>query len=120
MLCEEQVSTFSDDPALYPTVPWLQDSSTSSSSDDDIVMLYTVTSRNKWVHPINKKRRLYGEYHHLMNDLELDDDRFRGYFRLDREQFAEVLSFIDEDIKKEDTNYREAITSKERLAICLR
>ncbi|XP_046685262.1 protein ANTAGONIST OF LIKE HETEROCHROMATIN PROTEIN 1-like [Homalodisca vitripennis] len=34
--------------------------------------------------------------------------------------FDEVLAMVDGDIKKNNTNYREAISSRERLAICLR
>ncbi|KAG8323720.1 hypothetical protein J6590_001466 [Homalodisca vitripennis] len=109
------------DPTLRSAVPWLGDSSSdSSSSDDDLVLLYSVAQRDHWVHPINKKRRMFGEYHHLMHDLEADDEKFRTYFRLNKEQFDEVLDLIDQDIKKEDTTFRESITSRERLAICLR
>ena len=34
--------------------------------------------------------------------------------------FDEILSLIKEDITKKDTNYREAISAEERLAITLR
>jgi len=36
------------------------------------------------------------------------------------ECFDEILSLIKEDIIKMDTNYREAISAEERLAITLR
>lgn len=36
------------------------------------------------------------------------------------ERFDEVLNLIALDIKKADTNYREAISPEERLAITLR
>ncbi|KAG8257522.1 hypothetical protein J6590_048258 [Homalodisca vitripennis] len=85
------------DPTLRSAVPWLSDSSSdNSSSDDDLVLLYSVAQRDHWVHPINKKRRMFGEYHHLMHDLEADDDKFRTYFRLNKEQFDEVLDLIDQ------------------------
>ncbi|KAG8268264.1 hypothetical protein J6590_032122 [Homalodisca vitripennis] len=59
------------------TVPWLGDSSSdNSSSDDDLVLLYFVPQKYHWVHPINKKQRMFGEYHHLKHDLEADDDKF--------------------------------------------
>ncbi|KAG8308615.1 hypothetical protein J6590_105381 [Homalodisca vitripennis] len=32
---------------------------------------------------------MFGEYHHLMHDLEADDDKFRTYLRLNKEQFDE-------------------------------
>ncbi|KAG8276869.1 hypothetical protein J6590_055390 [Homalodisca vitripennis] len=41
-----------------------------------LVLLYSVAQRDHWVHPINNKRRMFGEYHHLMHDLEADDDKF--------------------------------------------
>lgn len=107
------------EPGFSSAIPWFDDSS-NSSSDDDLVLLYSLTTRDKWVHPINRKRKSYGEYHHLMRDLEADDEKFRNYFRLNQDQFNEILSFIDGDIKKSDTNFRKAITSRERLAICLR
>jgi hypothetical protein len=111
-----------------PTVPWCEsefslpcfDDSSSSSSDDELVLLYSLSSRTKWVHPINRKRKFYGEYHHLMSDLEADSERFITYFRLSPEQFNEVLELVDSDIRKDDTNFRESISSRERLAICLR
>ncbi|KAG8331266.1 hypothetical protein J6590_044261 [Homalodisca vitripennis] len=65
------------DSTLRSAVPWLGDSSSdNSSSDDDLVLLYSVAQRDHWVHPINKKQRMFGEYHHLMHDLEADDDTF--------------------------------------------
>jgi hypothetical protein len=42
------------------------------------------------------------------------------YFRMPSECFDEILSLIKEDITKKDTNYREAISAEERLAITLR
>lgn len=103
---------------LRNSIPWVDD---DSSSDEELVMLYSVCcQRSKWVHSINEKRAKYGEFHHLVPELELDEERFKTYFRLNPEQYNEVLSLIDEDIKKNDTNYRKAISAKERLAICLR
>ncbi|KAG8319915.1 hypothetical protein J6590_081055 [Homalodisca vitripennis] len=96
-------------------VPWLD--CESSSSEEETVLLYSLTNRSKWVHPINKKREKFGEYHHLIRDLKLDDDRFKTYFRLNKDEFEEVLSIIDEDITKKDTNCRKAISSRERLAL---
>ena len=47
-------------------------------------------------------------------------DKFHSYFRMTGAQFVYVLGLIDYDIRKEDTNWRKAITPRERLAICLR
>ncbi|KAG8300817.1 hypothetical protein J6590_067088 [Homalodisca vitripennis] len=106
------------DSAFTKNVPWLDDS--SSSSEEELMLLYSVTNRTHWVHPINQRREQCGEYHHLMKDLELDDDRFTKYFRLSKPEYEEILTLICNDISKKDTNYRRCISSRERLAICLR
>lgn len=76
--------------------------------------------KRKWVHDINLERRTYGEFHTLMPELRKDEKRFYIYFRMTSECFDEVLDLITDDIRKCDTNYREAITPEERLAIALR
>nr|CAI5818572.1 unnamed protein product [Callosobruchus analis]CAI5820868.1 unnamed protein product [Callosobruchus analis]CAI5823254.1 unnamed protein product [Callosobruchus analis]CAI5823426.1 unnamed protein product [Callosobruchus analis]CAI5838990.1 unnamed protein product [Callosobruchus analis] len=42
------------------------------------------------------------------------------YFRVTKTQFEEIHEFIQSDIHKKDTTFRRAISTKERLAICLR
>ena len=76
--------------------------------------------KRKWVHEINVERKEFGEFHTLMPELRQDEKRFYIYFRMPSECFDEILSLIKEDITKMDTNYREAISAEERLAITLR
>ena len=76
--------------------------------------------KRKWVHEINVERKDFGEFHTLMPELRQDEKRFYIYFRMSSECFDEILSLIKEDITKMDTNYREAISAEERLAITLR
>uniref|UniRef100_A0A671RVC8 Zgc:194221 n=1 Tax=Sinocyclocheilus anshuiensis TaxID=1608454 RepID=A0A671RVC8_9TELE len=61
-----------------------------------------------------------GEYHRLVEELKLDGSRFKEYFRMSRAQFEVLLQKIGPSITRRDTNYREAISSEERLSICLR
>ena len=61
--------------------------------------------RRLWVHHINQSRTELGEFHRLLQELRLDDDRFQR------------LSFF---ISRLDTNYRRSISASERLSICLR
>lgn len=82
--------------------------------------MHSLSKETKWVHPINEKRESIGEYHHLMSDLKLDDFKFRTYFRLSKDHFEEAFGFIEQGMKRTDTNLRNAISSGERLAICLR
>ncbi|CAL8388774.1 unnamed protein product [Boreogadus saida] len=69
---------------------------------------------------INRGRGQYGEYHRLCQELRLDEDSFKVYFRLNRQQFEGVLTFIGPTIAKMNTNYRESISPPQRLCICLR
>ena len=40
-----------------------------------------------WVHPINIKRPEFGIFSHLYPDLLEDEEKFRGFFRMNIEQF---------------------------------
>ncbi|KAG8322861.1 hypothetical protein J6590_012850 [Homalodisca vitripennis] len=107
------------DSAFTKNVPWLDDGDSSSSSEEELMLLYSVTNRMHWVHPINQRWEQCGEYHHLMKDLELDDDRFTTYSRLSKPEYEEILTLTCNDISKKDTNYTRCFYSRERLALCL-
>ncbi|KAL0883304.1 hypothetical protein ABMA27_016715 [Loxostege sticticalis] len=95
----------------------------SYDSDEEVLLLILALrhkKKKKWVHEINKKRLQYGEYHTLFGHLESDEDRFFQYFRMSRSSFEDLHEIIRLEILKQDTNYRLAITTRERLAICLR
>ncbi|KAL8600804.1 hypothetical protein ACOMHN_055999 [Nucella lapillus] len=72
-----------------------------------------------WVHAILEKRRQYGTYHHLVQELQLDGEMFQQYFRLSQEQFSQVLFLIGDTLIK-DNRIRDVISPRERLAVCLR
>ncbi|XP_051959647.1 uncharacterized protein LOC127627338 [Xyrauchen texanus] len=76
--------------------------------------------RRTWVHQTLRRRSQFGEFHHLLQELRLDDGRFQRYFRLSRAQFDDLLSRIGARITLQDTNYRRSIPAAERLSICLR
>lgn len=86
----------------------------------DMQNLFFRRKKRKWVHEINLERKDFGEFHTLMPELRQDEKRFYIYFRMPSECFDEILSLIKEDNSKKDTNYREAISAEERLAITLR
>ena len=52
----------------------------NSSSDDELIALENTHARlnfrKEGVHPINRKRREYGEYHHLFIELKKDNQKF--------------------------------------------
>ena len=76
--------------------------------------------RGIWVHETLQNRKEQGDYWGLVQELRFDDERFRMYFRVTREQFDELLTIVGPTISKETTNYREPIAPAERLSICLR
>ncbi|KAL2080736.1 hypothetical protein ACEWY4_024529 [Coilia grayii] len=76
--------------------------------------------RRMWVHDILRGREQHGEFHRLVRELRLDEERFQRYFRLDREQFDSLLSKIGPLLSMQSTNCRRPIPPAERLAICLR
>jgi len=99
---------------LAGRLPW--------ESDDEVLLLYAVGNKRerKWVHEVNMKRREFGEFHHLMKQLPLDEVKFKEYFRMSSNQFENILSHIKDEIEKKEVNYRESISAEERLALCLR
>ena len=73
----------------------------------------------RWaVHPINKQQQQLGLFHHLIQELFHDEEKFSDFFRLTREQFDYVLDNIKDLIEKKKS--RDSIGPKERLAIFLR
>ena len=48
-----------------------------------------------WIHETIKQRKTYGVYYHVVQELELDSERFHQYFRMTREQFGETMFQIE-------------------------
>ncbi|MEQ2281517.1 hypothetical protein AMECASPLE_031283 [Ameca splendens] len=88
-----------------------------------VFYLWTAEKRRRrqrpWVHQILQGREQFGDYHHLLQELCLDDGRFQRYFRLSRTQLKD-LSRVGRRIGLRDTNYRRYIPAAKRLSICLR
>ncbi|XDV31444.1 hypothetical protein PO909_034127 [Leuciscus waleckii] len=69
---------------------------------------------------MNRRRREYGAYYHLVAELRLDRDRHLNYFRMNAEQMDHILSLIGGQLTRQTTNYRQSIEPKQRLAVTLR
>jgi len=103
-------------------------SSTSSSDWEEeietvaalIVLQEDVKSSRTWVHAVNKNREKLGEFHHLVPELRQCSKRFHMYFRMSKEEFDYLHELIRSDIQKQNTQFRRAVSSEERLAVCLR
>jgi len=46
-----------------------------------------------------------------------DKEKFHGFFRMNIEQFHRLSQLVGEEIRKQNTKYRRAISPEERLAI---
>jgi len=68
------------------------------------------------LHSINIKGPEFGIFSHLYPDLPEVEEKFHGFLRMNIEHFYR-LSLVGEDIRKQNTNYRRAISPEEQLAI---
>ena len=74
-----------------------------------------------WVRDIFKKRLQLGEYHSLINEMQLTDHQsIYIFFHMSPERFAHLLSLVGPAITRQTTSFRQPIQSDERLAITLR
>jgi hypothetical protein len=69
--------------------------------------------RDMWVHPINIKRPEFGIFSHAHLDLLGDEEKFHGFFRINIEQFYCLSQLVGEEIRKQNTKYRRAISPEE-------
>ncbi|KAL7406674.1 hypothetical protein ABVT39_024408 [Epinephelus coioides] len=60
--------------------------------DSLVIDLRGCSRRRVWVHDILRGREQHGEYHRLVQELQLDGERFKCYFRLGIDQFGSLLS----------------------------
>lgn len=72
------------------------------------------------MHPINVVRASEGAWATLLEKFRvLFPDKHRQCLRMDKACFNEILSYVQGDITKEDTNVRRAIEPDQRLAVTL-
>jgi hypothetical protein len=66
------------------------------------------------------KRPELGIFSHLYPDLLEDGEKFHGFFRMNIEQFYRLSQLVAKEIRKQNTDYRRAISPEERLENFLR
>jgi len=72
-----------------------------------------------WVHPINIKRPVFETLSHLYPDLLEVEEKFHGFFKMNIDHFYRLSHLVGDEIQKQSTNYRRAITPEEKLAFFL-
>lgn len=96
-------------------------SSSSSSDEDDFLMWQLIRKKRRryWVHPYNDRCASGGNFK-LSEELEHDEEKFYSYYRMSQTTYKLLLDLVGPSIRKQNTNYRESISAKERLLITLR
>lgn len=83
---------------------------------DDEDEKYCNRTKKKWVRKMFTARKSVGEFYTLFKELEDEESSFYNYFRMSQCQFYVLLT----KIQKQNTTFREAISPKEKLMVCLR
>ncbi|CAH1979246.1 unnamed protein product [Acanthoscelides obtectus] len=82
--------------------------------------LFLEKSRRYGIHPINKRRKKFGEFHHLYVELREYPEKFFEYLRMSISTYDFLLSKVNRRFTKIMTNYRSPISAEERLVVTLR
>lgn len=83
--------------------------------DNPILRKKLLEKKRVGVHPINRRRKIYGEYHHLFFDLRNSPTRFFEYLRMSIETYDFILTKISHRIRRKTTNFKKPISPAERL-----
>ena len=95
------------------------------SDTEEILALYLYARRRRKrnrrvaVHEILQRMPIYGEYHHLVQELYFHPDKFRRYFRMTKEQFDRLLGLIEDDIQKKKQHKMEKRNHSKRTTFHL-
>lgn len=76
--------------------------------------------RTYWVHPMNRLRVDKGEFYSFYPEARHFADKFFRNYRMSVQQFDNLLSLISRRIKRQDTNFRAAISPEQKLVVTLR
>ncbi|CAH2017374.1 unnamed protein product [Acanthoscelides obtectus] len=90
-------------------------------AEDEEVILWWSSQREDFDR-LYQSRKEEGYFKILMkNHLDTNEQKFREFFRLNKEQFQFVLNIVSTDLKKKSTNtVHDPISPEEKLALALR
>ncbi|XP_040071674.2 uncharacterized protein LOC115331510 [Ixodes scapularis] len=75
----------------------------------------------EWIRFRLRSRETFGEFHHLVRDMRLDNGSdFFQYFRMTRQRFDQLLALVGPQLQREATPWRKPISPAERLSLTIR
>ncbi|KAG0427941.1 hypothetical protein HPB47_025053 [Ixodes persulcatus] len=75
----------------------------------------------EWIRFLLRSRETFGEFHHLVRDMRLDNGSdFFQYFRMTRQRFDQLLALVGPQLQREATPWRKPISPAERLSLTIR
>ncbi|CAH2018118.1 unnamed protein product [Acanthoscelides obtectus] len=101
----------------------------SSSEDEDALLFMQLVNLNAisqetkkkrhWVHPLWQKNKKFGIFNVYKKDLNLDDQKFKLFYRMKKETFSKLLTKLRPMLQK-NTNFRKCVSPEESVLITLR
>ncbi|XP_050676737.1 uncharacterized protein LOC126973475 isoform X1 [Leptidea sinapis] len=97
--------------------------------EDEILIMFFFLKRRKmkramkrkyWVHPMLMKRIPLGLCQSYIEELKSDDGKFYEYLRMTVTTFDSLLVRLADNLRRENTHFRNCISAEERLVITLR
>ncbi|XP_069621426.1 uncharacterized protein [Ranitomeya imitator] len=76
--------------------------------------------RRLWIHPITAQRMTRGVYSTLYMELRENPQKFFNYVRMRAENFEFLLGYVEDCIRRRDTQMRFSISPAERLMVTIR
>jgi hypothetical protein len=94
-----------------------------------LLSIYLILGRRKRL--LEKKKRIWrkpwfshhdeqGAFNNLLPELEVDDHSYRGFLRMSKQQFDNLVTLVGPVVERQNTHFRSAISPGERLAVTLR
>ena len=87
-----------------------------------LYMLWQINQvhREFWVHPLNVERSEKGEFYTHYVDHRQYPERFFQLYRMNVQQFDELLHKVEPYLRKKELNLRETISTEQRLVVTIR
>ncbi len=74
-------------------------------------------ARTLWVHETIHRKQKYSEYHHLVQELLLDEAWFQAYFRLIKREFELLPQKVGGTISRAHTMFRVTVSRSARVSV---